>query len=56
MLRRPRPGARRGLHRHHRQALEMASLAAGRASSARVKGLATRIEKARDPEITTTTG
>ncbi|MEU9247701.1 hypothetical protein [Streptomyces sp. NPDC048385] len=34
----------------------MASLAAGRASSARVKGLATRIEKAQHPEITTTTG
>ncbi|MGW2962303.1 DUF305 domain-containing protein [Streptomyces sp. NPDC001220] len=41
---------------HHRQALEMAGLAAGRASSARVKDLAARIEKAQDPEIKTMSG
>ncbi|MEV6833432.1 DUF305 domain-containing protein [Streptomyces sp. NPDC051133] len=41
---------------HHRQALEMAKLAAGRASSDRVKDLAARIEKAQDPEIRTMTG
>ncbi|MGW5652127.1 DUF305 domain-containing protein [Streptomyces humi] len=41
---------------HHRQAVEMASLAAGRASSAQVKDLAGRIEKAQDPEIDTMTG
>ncbi|MFD3587997.1 DUF305 domain-containing protein [Streptomyces sp. NPDC058683] len=41
---------------HHRQALQMAALAAGRASSARVEDLAARIEKAQDPEITTMTG
>ncbi|MFE3167666.1 DUF305 domain-containing protein [Streptomyces sp. NPDC059224] len=41
---------------HHRQALEMAELAAGRASSARVKDLAVRIEKAQDPEIRTMAG
>ncbi|MEV7979701.1 DUF305 domain-containing protein [Streptomyces sp. NPDC086519] len=41
---------------HHQQALEMASLAAGRASSAQVKDLAARIEKAQDPEITAMTG
>lgn len=42
-----------GMIPHHRQALEMAGLAADRASSARVKELAARIEKAQDPEITT---
>ncbi|MEU5310212.1 DUF305 domain-containing protein [Streptomyces sp. NPDC021562] len=41
---------------HHQQALEMASLAADRASSAQVKDLAARIEKAQDPEINTMTG
>ncbi|MGW7427569.1 DUF305 domain-containing protein [Streptomyces sp. NPDC054813] len=41
---------------HHRQALEMAELAAGRASSTRVKDLAARIEKAQDPEIKTMSG
>ncbi|MFJ9349222.1 DUF305 domain-containing protein [Streptomyces sp. NPDC101237] len=41
---------------HHRQALEMAELAVGRASSARVKDLAARIEKAQDPEIGTLSG
>ena len=42
-----------GMIPHHQQALEMAKLAAGRASSAKVKDLATRIEKAQDPEIRT---
>ncbi|WP_369387790.1 DUF305 domain-containing protein [Streptomyces sp. CG1] len=41
---------------HHQQALEMARLAPHRASSAQVKDLATRIEKAQDPEIRTMTG
>ncbi|MFE9095543.1 DUF305 domain-containing protein [Streptomyces sp. NPDC007264] len=45
-----------GMIPHHRQALEMARLAAGRASSAQVKDLASRIEKAQDPEITAMTG
>jgi uncharacterized protein (DUF305 family) len=45
-----------GMIPHHRQALEMARLAAGRASSAQVKDLAARIEKAQDPEITTMSG
>ncbi|GAA2781042.1 hypothetical protein GCM10010521_69930 [Streptomyces rameus] len=45
-----------GMIPHHRQALEMARLADGRASSARVKDLAARIEKAQDPEIRTMTG
>lgn len=45
-----------GMIPHHRQALEMAELAAGRASSARVKDLAARIEKAQAPEIRTMTG
>ncbi|MER6526463.1 DUF305 domain-containing protein [Streptomyces sp. NPDC001508] len=45
-----------GMIPHHEQALGMARLAADRASSARVKDLATRIEKAQDPEITTMTG
>ncbi|MFI2763665.1 DUF305 domain-containing protein [Streptomyces echinatus] len=45
-----------GMIPHHRQALEMAGLADGRASSARVKDLAARIEKAQDPEIRTMTG
>ncbi|MFD4605067.1 DUF305 domain-containing protein [Streptomyces sp. NPDC058464] len=41
---------------HHQQAVEMAGLAADRASSAQVKDLAARIEKAQDPEINTMTG
>jgi len=45
-----------GMIPHHQQALEMAKLAAGRASSAKVKGLAARIEKAQDPEIRTMSG
>ncbi|MFJ2903780.1 DUF305 domain-containing protein [Streptomyces sp. NPDC087212] len=45
-----------GMIPHHRQALEMARLAAGRASSAQVKKLAVRIEKAQDPEIATMSG
>ncbi|MEU6610022.1 DUF305 domain-containing protein [Streptomyces shenzhenensis] len=45
-----------GMIPHHRQALAMARLAADHASSAQVKDLATRIEKAQDPEITTMTG
>ena len=45
-----------GMIPHHQQALEMAKLAAGRASSAKVKDLATRIEKAQDPEIRTMSG
>jgi len=45
-----------GMIPHHRQALEMARLAAGRASSTKVKDLAARIEKAQDPEIETMSG
>lgn len=45
-----------GMIPHHRQAVEMAELAADRASSARVKDLATRIEKAQAPEIRTMSG
>ncbi|SEQ97720.1 Uncharacterized conserved protein, DUF305 family [Streptomyces sp. yr375] len=45
-----------GMIPHHQQALEMAKLAADRASSAQVKDLASRIEKAQDPEIKTMTG
>ncbi|MBK3629730.1 DUF305 domain-containing protein [Streptomyces sp. MBT49] len=45
-----------GMIPHHRQALEMARLAAGRASSAQVKDLAARVEKAQDPEIKTMSG
>ncbi|MET9817262.1 MULTISPECIES: DUF305 domain-containing protein [unclassified Streptomyces] len=41
---------------HHEQALEMAKLADGRASDAEIKDLATKIEKAQDPEITTMKG
>ena len=40
-----------GMIPHHQQALEMARLAADRASSGTVKDLAKRIEKAQDPEI-----
>ncbi|MEG8275655.1 DUF305 domain-containing protein [Streptomyces sp. AHA2] len=45
-----------GMIPHHRQALEMAKLAEGRASSGAVEDLARRIEKAQDPEIRTMTG
>ncbi|WP_324789856.1 DUF305 domain-containing protein [Streptomyces sp. H51] len=45
-----------GMIPHHQQAIEMAGLAADRASSAQVKDLAARIEKAQGPEITTMTG
>ncbi|MGW1209768.1 DUF305 domain-containing protein [Streptomyces sp. NPDC002499] len=45
-----------GMIPHHQEALEMAALAADRASSAQVKSLASRIEKAQDPEIRTMSG
>ncbi|MFF4579644.1 DUF305 domain-containing protein [Streptomyces sp. NPDC001389] len=45
-----------GMIPHHRQALEMAGLAATRAESAEVKALAGEIEKAQDPEIRTLSG
>ncbi|AWT43008.1 MULTISPECIES: DUF305 domain-containing protein [Streptomyces] len=45
-----------GMIPHHRQALDMAALAAGKASSAQVKDLASRIQKAQDPEIRTMSG
>nr|WSY49945.1 DUF305 domain-containing protein [Streptomyces sp. NBC_00886] len=41
---------------HHRQAVQMASLAADHASSAQVKSLATKIKGAQDPEIKTMSG
>jgi uncharacterized protein (DUF305 family) len=41
---------------HHRQAVEMAGLAADHASSAQVKSLATKIEGAQAPEIKTMSG
>ncbi|MEU8195011.1 DUF305 domain-containing protein [Microbispora amethystogenes] len=41
---------------HHRQALEMARLAEGRAAGGKVKELARKIEAAQDPEIRTMTG
>ncbi|WP_328478466.1 DUF305 domain-containing protein [Streptomyces sp. NBC_00377] len=41
---------------HHRQAVEMAELAADRASSQDVKDLATKIKGAQDPEIKTMSG
>ncbi|MBW8801478.1 MAG: DUF305 domain-containing protein [Streptomyces sp.] len=44
-----------GMIPHHQQAVQMAGLAADRASSAQVKDLAARIEKAQDPEINTMT-
>lgn len=40
---------------HHRQAIEMAEMAADRASSVEVKALAERIQQAQDPEIETMT-
>jgi uncharacterized protein (DUF305 family) len=45
-----------GMIPHHQQAVEMAALADGRASSAAVKDLAARIEKAQGPEIETMSG
>ncbi|MFJ3668210.1 DUF305 domain-containing protein [Streptomyces sp. NPDC090106] len=45
-----------GMVPHHRQAVEMAGLAADRAGSAGVRDLAARIEKAQDPEIETMSG
>ncbi|GAA4064877.1 DUF305 domain-containing protein [Streptomyces shaanxiensis] len=45
-----------GMIPHHQQALEMAELAADRASSAQVKDLAARVQKAQDPEIRTMSG
>ncbi|MFD7182922.1 DUF305 domain-containing protein [Streptomyces sp. NPDC059904] len=41
---------------HHRQAVEMAGLAGGRAASKDVKSLAARIEGAQDPEIENMSG
>lgn len=46
----------KGMIPHHRQAVEMAGLAATRASSSQVKELATKIEQAQDPEIETMSG
>ncbi|QOV36964.1 DUF305 domain-containing protein [Streptomyces ferrugineus] len=45
-----------GMIPHHQQALQMAKMAATQASSAEVKDLASRIEKAQDPEIQTMSG
>ncbi|WP_328560222.1 DUF305 domain-containing protein [Streptomyces coelicoflavus] len=45
-----------GMIPHHRQALDMARLAADRSASAEVEDLAARIEKAQDPEIAAMTG
>ncbi len=45
-----------GMLPHHRQAIEMAALAADRAADPRVKELAVRIEDAQGPEIETLTG
>ncbi|MFD9407490.1 DUF305 domain-containing protein [Streptomyces sp. NPDC059989] len=45
-----------GMIPHHRQAVEMAALAATRAESAEVKALADEIKKAQDPEIKTLSG
>ncbi|WP_328967505.1 DUF305 domain-containing protein [Streptomyces sp. NBC_00239] len=45
-----------GMIPHHRQAIEMADLAATRAESAEVKKLAGEIKKAQDPEIKTLSG
>lgn len=41
---------------HHKQAVEMADLAATRASDPKVKALAAQIKAAQDPEIQTMTG
>ncbi|MGW7052456.1 DUF305 domain-containing protein [Streptomyces sp. NPDC054887] len=45
-----------GMIPHHRQAVDMARLAATRAGSAEVKKLAAEIEKAQEPEIRTLSG
>ncbi|MGP3949556.1 DUF305 domain-containing protein [Streptomyces sp. 7N604] len=45
-----------GMIPHHRQAVEMADLAADRASSQQVKELADKIKKAQGPEIKTMSG
>ncbi|MEN8652209.1 DUF305 domain-containing protein [Streptomyces sp. 21So2-11] len=45
-----------GMIPHHRQAIEMADLAATRAESPEVKKLADEIKKAQDPEIKTLSG
>ncbi|MFB7253504.1 DUF305 domain-containing protein [Streptomyces nojiriensis] len=45
-----------GMIPHHRQAVEMAGLAAARAESAEVKKLAEEVKKAQDPEIKTLSG
>lgn len=45
-----------GMIPHHEQAVEMADLAATRASDPKVKALAARIKQAQGPEITTMTG
>ncbi|KRV49043.1 copper resistance protein [Wenjunlia vitaminophila] len=45
-----------GMIPHHRQAVDMADLAPGRAASKEVKDLAEQIKKAQDPEITTMSG
>ncbi|MET9832164.1 DUF305 domain-containing protein [Streptomyces sp. NPDC006385] len=45
-----------GMIPHHQQAVQMAEMAADRASSAAVKDLAARIRKAQDPEIETMSG
>lgn len=45
-----------GMIPHHRQAVEMADLAATRASSGAVKELAAKVKKAQDPEIRTMSG
>lgn len=46
----------KGMIPHHRQAVEMADLAPGRARSAEVQKLAADIKKAQDPEIRTLSG
>ncbi|MFE0807898.1 DUF305 domain-containing protein [Streptomyces sp. NPDC058848] len=46
----------KGMIPHHRQAVEMAGLAPGRAASPEVEKLATEIKKAQDPEIRTLSG
>ncbi|MET4926240.1 DUF305 domain-containing protein [Streptomyces sp. PSRA5] len=42
-----------GMIPHHQQAVEMSTLAGGRASSTEIRTLADEIEKAQDPEIAT---
>jgi uncharacterized protein (DUF305 family) len=46
----------KGMVPHHRQTVEMAGLAPGRAESAEVKDLAAQVRKAQEPEITTLSG